>query len=75
VRLRDVTYPQWENVVVAQQVVRADGQPPLRFAIDIDPQSVYPDHRYAIDAWLADQNRLMFQTQATIPMYRRSAPA
>lgn len=68
VRLRDVTYPQWQNVVVAQQVVRADGQPPIRFAIDIDQQAVYPDHRYALDAWLADQNRLVFQTPAQVPI-------
>lgn len=68
VRLRDVTYPQWENVIVAQQVVRADGQPPFRFSIDVDPQSVYPDHRYALDAWISDQNRLMFQTQSPVPV-------
>lgn len=68
VRLRDVTYPQWQNVVVAQQTVRADGQPPIKFAIDIDPQAVYPDHRYALDAWIADQNRLMFQSQSSVPV-------
>ena len=68
VRLRDVTYPQWQNVVVAQQVVRADGQPPIRFALDIDRQAIYPDHRYALDAWLADQNRLIFQTSAPVPV-------
>lgn len=68
VRLRDVTYPQWQNVVVAQQVVRADGQPPIRFAMDIDQQAIYPDHRYALDAWLADQNRLIFQTPTSLPI-------
>jgi uncharacterized lipoprotein YbaY len=68
VRLRDVTYPQWQNVVVAQQVVRVGGQPPIRFAIDIDRQAVYPDHRYALDAWIADQNRLIFQTAAQVPI-------
>lgn len=68
VRLRDVTYPQWENVIVAQQVVRADGQPPIQFSFNIDPQTVYPDHRYALDAWISDQNRLIFQTQSTVPV-------
>jgi uncharacterized lipoprotein YbaY len=66
VRLRDVTFPTWQNVVVGQQQIPNPPNPPIPFAIDFDPSTVYSDHRYAVDAWLVDQGRIIVQTASPV---------
>jgi uncharacterized lipoprotein YbaY len=65
VRLRDVTYASWQNVAVGQQVINNPPHPPIQFAIDFDPATIYPDHRYAIDAWLVDRGQVVLQSAST----------
>jgi uncharacterized lipoprotein YbaY len=66
VRLRDVTFPNWQNVTVGQQQIPNPSNPPIPFAIDFDPSTLFPDHRYAVDAWLADGSQIIVQTSAPI---------
>ena len=68
VRLRDVTYPNWQNVTVGQHVIPNPKHPPIPFAIEIDPAALYPDHRYAIDAWLVDRGQIVLQSSAAVPV-------
>ena len=62
VRLRDVTYPSWQNVEVGQQVIPNPPHPPIPFSIDFDPSTIYPDHKYAVDAWLVDRGQIVLQS-------------
>ncbi len=66
VRLRDVTFSSWQNVVVGQQQIANPSNPPIPFTIEYDPATIYPDHRYAVDAWLVDQGRTIVQTSAPV---------
>ena len=66
VRLRDVTYPTWQNVTVGQQQIPNPSNPPIPFTISFDPSTIYPDHRYAVDAWLIDGNQIIVQTSTPI---------
>lgn len=68
VRLRDVTFPTWQNITVGQQEIPNPPNPPIQFAIDFDPSSIYADHKYAVDAWLVDGNQVIVQTSAPIPV-------
>ena len=64
VRLRDVTYPTWQNVTLGQQVIANPPHPPIPFSIEFDPATMYPDHRYAVDAWLVDRGQIVLQIVA-----------
>jgi uncharacterized lipoprotein YbaY len=68
VRLRDVTYPSWQNVQVGQHVIPNPPHPPISYTIDFDPSTIYPDHRYALDAWVVDRGQVVLQTAATTPV-------
>jgi uncharacterized lipoprotein YbaY len=72
VRLRDVTYTSWQNVEVGKQVIPNPPHPPIPFAIQVDPASFYPDHRYAIDAWLEDRGQIVLQSSAPVTVDPRS---
>jgi uncharacterized lipoprotein YbaY len=61
VRLRDVTFASWQNVAVGQQVIPNPPHPPIPFSIDFDPTQIYPDHRYAVDAWVMDRGQVVLQ--------------
>jgi uncharacterized lipoprotein YbaY len=73
VRMRDVTYPNWQNVTVGQQVVPNPPHPPIQFAIDYDPSTIFPDHRYAVDAWLVDRGQIVLQTATPTPVNPQGA--
>lgn len=64
VRLRDVTFANWQNVTVGQQVITNPPHPPIQFAIDFDPSTVFADHRYAVDAWVVDRGQVVLQSAA-----------
>lgn len=68
VRLRDVTYPSWQNVAVGQHVIPNPKHPPIPFSIEVDPTSIYPDHKYALDAWLVDRGQIVLQSQTAVPV-------
>lgn len=68
VRLRDVTYPNWQNVAVGQHVIPNPKHPPIPFAIEVDPATIYPDHKYALDAWLVDRGQIVLQSSAVVPV-------
>jgi uncharacterized lipoprotein YbaY len=68
VRLRDVTYTGWQSVVVGEHVIPDPPHPPIPFAIEVDPTTVYPDHRYAVDAWLVDRGQIVLQSSSPTPV-------
>jgi uncharacterized lipoprotein YbaY len=68
VRLRDVTYSSWQNVEVGKHVIPNPKHPPIPFSIEFDPAAIYPDHRYAVDAWLVDRGQIVLQSTAPVPV-------
>ncbi|WP_428308699.1 YbaY family lipoprotein [Lacipirellula sp.] len=68
VRLRDVTYPNWQNVEVGKQVITNPKHPPIPFSIAVDRTQIYPDHKYAVDAYLVDNGKILLQSSAAIPV-------
>ncbi len=68
VRLRDVTFPNWQNVEVGKQVIANPPHPPIPFSIEFDPTQIYPDHKYAVDAWLVDRGEIVLQSSAPTPV-------
>ena len=61
IRVLDVTQPQWRDVAVVQGQAAVNALP---FPYRIDLPSLPPQHRYAIDAWIADRGRVLAQTPA-----------
>jgi uncharacterized lipoprotein YbaY len=72
VRLRDVTYPTWTNVEVGKHVIPNPKHPPIPFAIELDPTLIYPDHKYAVDAYLVDRGQIVLQSTAAVPVNPQS---
>ena len=68
VRLRDVTYPSWQNVEVGKQVITNPKHPPIPFSIAVDRTQIYPDHKYAVDAYLVDKGVFVLQSSAALPV-------
>lgn len=68
VRLRDVTYPNWQNVEVGKQVITNPKHPPIPFAIAVDKSQIYQDHKYAVDAYLVDNGKIVLQSSAALPV-------
>jgi uncharacterized lipoprotein YbaY len=66
VRLRDVTYPNWQNVEVGNHVIPSPPHPPMPYAIQIDQSQIYPDHRYAVDAYLVDRGQIVLQSPSPV---------
>lgn len=64
VRVLDVTYPQWQNVVVAQ------GKLPAGFpaAYRLDLPLLAAGHRYAVDARVDHGGRILLQTGQPTPL-------
>ncbi|MCA9053560.1 MAG: YbaY family lipoprotein [Planctomycetaceae bacterium] len=61
VQMRDTSHNHWTGVVVAQTSVRA-WRSPISFQLAYNPTQVYPGHRYAIDAEITDQGRVVYRT-------------
>jgi uncharacterized lipoprotein YbaY len=68
VRLRDVTYPTWQNVEVGKHVIPNPKHPPIPFAIELDPTQIFPDHKYAVDAYLVDRGQIVLQSSKEVPV-------
>jgi uncharacterized lipoprotein YbaY len=68
VRLRDVTYSSWQNVEVGKHVIPNPPHPPIPFSIEYDPTAIYPDHKYAVDAWLVDRGQIVLQSSTPLPV-------
>lgn len=68
VRLIDVSYPQWQNVAVAETQVPYLGRWPMEFQLNLDPNSIRPDHRYAVDAAITQQGYPILETPSSIPV-------
>jgi uncharacterized lipoprotein YbaY len=75
VRLRDVTYSSWQNVEVGKHVIPNPTHPPIPFSIEFDRTAIYPDHKYAVDAWLVDRGQIVLQSSAPTPVSPLSATA
>ncbi|RIK85193.1 MAG: hypothetical protein DCC67_04240 [Planctomycetota bacterium] len=75
VRLRDVTYPNWQNVEVGKHVINSPPHPPIPFSIQFDRALLYPDHRYAVDAYLVDRGQIVLQSSAAVPVSPLSSNA
>ena len=65
VRVLDVTYPQWQNVVVAQgQMATTD----LPTTYRLDLPVLQADHRYAVEARVEHGGRVIMQTGQPTPL-------
>lgn len=68
VRLRDMTYPNWNNVEVGKHVIANPSHPPIPFSIAVDRTQIYADHKYAVDAWLVDRGVIVLQSPNAVPV-------
>jgi uncharacterized lipoprotein YbaY len=68
VRLRDVTYPNWQSIEVGNHVIPSPPHPPISFAIQVNQADIYPDHRYAVDAYLVDRGQIVLPSPAPVPV-------
>jgi uncharacterized lipoprotein YbaY len=68
VRLRDVTYPNWQSIEVGNHVIPSPPHPPIPFAIQVNQGDIYPDHRYAVDAYLVDRGQIVLQSPSPVPV-------
>ncbi len=65
VRVLDVTYPQWQDVVVAHGQMPAGGFPaPYRLELPV----LSAGHRYAVDARIDHGGRILLQTGQATPL-------
>ena len=48
--------------------ISGPGNPPIRFAIDIDPQRIDERHRYSVRATITVEGRLLFTTDQSYPV-------
>lgn len=60
VRVLDVTDPQWRDVAVVQGRPGISGGLPTGYRVEVPP--LVPQHRYAIDARVEDQGRVILQS-------------
>jgi uncharacterized lipoprotein YbaY len=65
VRVLDVTYPQWQNVVVAQGQMAATDLP-TTYRLDLP--ALQANHRYAVEARVEHGGRIMMQTGQPTPL-------
>lgn len=65
VRVLDVTYPEWQNVVVAQGQ-QASTDLPASYRLDLP--ALQANHRYAIDARVEHGGRVTMQTGQPTPL-------
>jgi uncharacterized lipoprotein YbaY len=68
VRLLDVTYPQWTDIVVAEQTIPSPQQFPTGYRLQVSPRNVKPDHRYAVSAQLTDRGYVTLKTPVPVPV-------
>ncbi len=68
VRLLDVTYPQWTDVVVGEQTMAGPFQLPATYQLLALPQNLKADHRYALDARVLDRGSQVLGTPAPVPV-------
>ncbi len=68
VRLLDVTYPQWTDIVVAEQTIPSPQQFPTGYRLQVPPRNVKPDHRYAVNAQLIDRGYVTLKTPVPVPV-------
>jgi uncharacterized lipoprotein YbaY len=68
VRLRDVTYPNWQSIEVGNHIIPSPPHPPIPFAIQVNQTDIYPDHRYAVDAYLVDRGQIVLQSPSPVPV-------
>jgi uncharacterized lipoprotein YbaY len=65
VRVLDVTYPQWQNVVVAQGQMAA-AELPTTYRLDLPV--LQANHRYAVEARVEHGGQIMMQTGQPTPL-------
>ena len=66
VRLIDTSFPQWQNVTIAEAQLPVTGRWPIAYRLDFDSSSIRSDHRYAIDAKI---------TQRGVPVVESPSPS
>ena len=68
VRLLDVTYPQWTDIVVSEQTIPSPQQLPIGYRRQVPPRHGKPDHRYAVSAQLTDRGYVTQRTPVPVPV-------
>lgn len=68
VRLIDTSFPQWQNVTIAEAQVPVTGRWPISYRLDFDVSNIRPDHRYAIDAKISQRGVPVVETTSPVPV-------
>lgn len=64
VRIVDVTNPAWRDTIVVEQIVRNIGRGGTQYEIAYSPNTIQPNHRYAISSHIRDGNSVPFETSS-----------
>jgi uncharacterized lipoprotein YbaY len=67
-RVEDVPRADAPSVTIGSVRIMGPGNPPIAFAIDIDPQRVDERHRYSVRATITVDGRLAFTTDRAHPV-------
>lgn len=74
VRFVDVSRADAPAVVLAEQVIRAEGrQVPIPFELEYDPTRIEANHAYAVQARIEDGGTLLFVSDQRHPVVTRGA--
>lgn len=68
VRLMDTSFPQWQNVTIAETQLPVTGRWPLSYRLDFDASNIRPDHRYAVDAKITQRGVPVVETPSPVPV-------
>lgn len=68
VRLIDTSFPQWQNVTIAEAQLPVTGRWPISYRLDFDSSSIRSDHRYAIDAKITQRGVPVVESQSPVPV-------
>jgi len=68
VRLIDASFPQWQNVTIAEVQLPVTGRWPISYRLDFDSSSIRPDHRYAVDAKITQRGGPVVESASPVPV-------
>ncbi len=74
ITLADVSRADAPAQILARQIIAPPGEPPIPFVLGYDPDSIVPNHTYAVRARVEDSERLLFISANAYHVITHGAP-
>jgi putative lipoprotein len=74
VRLADVSRQDVPAKVLAEQIITNPGRSPIPFELSYDPEAIVPTHRYAVQARIEWEGKLLFLSDKHYCVITRGCP-